>query len=166
MAALLAIARRLVGTRPQRRLIFTAFADEELGVRGATEYCRVHEESLGQMIAMFNLDALAWAYPGTRSIILDPAIQTYVVERATEVGWIPERIEDPRAFSGDHAPFTAHGVPVCWAWRFPPQNPYYHSAGDQLVLLDMGSVSTVADVTAHSVFSLAHDTPMYHRTAP
>ena len=155
LAALLGLARSWVGSKPSRGITLVGLADEELGSRGAAAYCEAHSAETSDMIAMFNLDALAWALPGKRAMIIHDDLKPFVVARASEIGWEPERFTDTDAFSGDHSPFVNHGIPACWIWRFPPQHVYYHSAGDVPELLDMDLVAETANVISYSALSLA-----------
>ena len=40
-------------------------------------------------------------------------------------------------------------------WRYPPQHPYYHSAGDVLRYVDRGRTVDVATASAYIAFRLA-----------
>ena len=75
---------------------------------------------------------------------------TYLILAAAAVASAALRVEDEIDASlyawGDHNPFIDAGVPACWVWRYPPQHPYYHSAGDVLRYVDRGRT---VDVDAH-----------------
>ena len=123
-------------------------------------YCEAHATEIKDIVAMFNLDALAWALPGKRSDHHDD-LKPFVVARTSEIGWEARALHRLDAFSGDHSPFVNSGIPACWIWRFPPQHIYYHSAGDVPELLDMDLVTETANVISYSALSLAQtDVPL------
>lgn len=155
LSTLLNMARAWAGTNPTRGITLVGLADEELGSRGAAAYVDRHFAELSDMVAMFNLDALAWALPGKRAMIVHEDIKPFVVARAREIDWEPEVFTPTDVFSGDHSPFDDNGVPACWIWRFPPQHVYYHSSGDVPEFLDMDLVTETANVIAYTALSLA-----------
>lgn len=158
IAALIEIAGSCVSRPLRRRTVFVAFADEEHGFIGSVAFCRRHADSLDRTVGMVCLDALAWAYPGMRSLHADPSLQAYAAARASELGWGPDEIVDASTLMGsDHNAFIDAGVPSCWFWRFPPQHPYYHASGDRPELLDFELVAETARVAAHTAFSLGED---------
>ncbi len=55
----------------------------------------------------------------------------------------------------DHNPFIDAGIPACWLWRYPPQHPYYHCAGDTLRWVDLGHVHDVALASGFIALRLA-----------
>ncbi len=158
VAATIELAR-VAAAHPRRRtLTFVAFGDEEHGFHGGVDYCRRHAATLERTAGMICLDALAWVYPGRRSVHADPSFQAYAIARATEVGWPPEDVVDASLLLGsDHNPFIDAGVPAAWFWRYPPQHFGYHSTGDALELVDFALVAEVTAVVGHTAFSLADE---------
>lgn len=55
----------------------------------------------------------------------------------------------------DQNPFIDAGIPACWLWRYPPQHPYYHCAGDTLRWVDLGHVHDVALASGFIALRLA-----------
>lgn len=163
VAATIELARA-AAARPRRRtMTFVAFGDEEHGFHGAVDYCRRHAATLEATLGMICLDALAWVYPGRRSLHADPSFQGYAAARAAEVGWAPEEVVDASLLLGsDHNAFIDAGVPAAWFWRYPPQHLGYHSAGDALELVDFALVADTAAAVGHTAFSLADaaDSPL------
>ena len=146
IASLIEVAAVLADRRLRRDLVFAAFADEEGGFRGSTQYCRAHRETLATTVGMVNLDAPGWA-PSERSLHADRAIRELAIETARRVDWSPDEEMDASLFPGsDHNPFIDAGVPACFFWRHPPTHPYYHTGGDTLDLLDFRVVADTARV--------------------
>jgi aminopeptidase YwaD len=146
IGSLIEVARALADQDPQRTLVFAAFADEEGGFRGSTQYCRQHQQTLNDTVGMVNIDAPGWA-PSQRSLHADAAMREFALESAARVNWSPEEVMDASAFPGsDHNPFIDAGVPACFFWRHPPTHPYYHTAGDTPDLLDFRIVAETASV--------------------
>jgi Peptidase family M28 len=158
VAALIELARACAASPRRRTVVFVAFGDEEHGFHGSLAYCRRHAPTLDATVGMVCLDALAWVYPGSRALHADPSFQAYGVARAREAAWDPEQIVDASLLLGsDHNPFIDAGVPAGWFWRYPPQHPGYHSAGDGPELLDFELVAQTATVAGHTGFSLANE---------
>jgi Zn-dependent M28 family amino/carboxypeptidase len=158
IAALVELARACTARPRRRTVVFVALANEEHGFHGAIDYCRRHASTLEQTVGMVNLDALAWAYPARRALHADPSIRDYAIARARETGWDPEAVVDASLLVGsDHNPFIDAGVPACWLWRYPPQHPAYHSAGDVIDLVDFELVAQTARAAGHTAFSLADE---------
>ena len=156
LAGLLEIARVLVDTRPRRTIRVIAFASEEIGLWGAAAYTAAHETGMEQVAGMVNLDALSSRYPGKRAMWVDETMQAFAVDAAKAQGWEPEVIVDGRDLSfSDNTPFLAAGVPAAWAWENPPLNPYYHTDGDVLDLIDAEKLAETAGVSAQIVHRLA-----------
>jgi Zn-dependent M28 family amino/carboxypeptidase len=159
VAALIEIAAAAArAPQPLRTIVFAAFADEEHGCAGSTEYCVAHRAELESMIAMVNLDALGWARPGGRALYSDPAIRDLAYHTAELAGWAPEEELEASLFPGsDYNPFIDAGVPAAFYWRYPPGHAYYHTPGDVPELLDMTVVTETAMVAARLVHRLAND---------
>ncbi len=156
VAALIELARWCVAHPRRRSVVFVAFAAEEQGFRGALEYCRRHVDTLERTRGMICLDALAWRYPGRRAIHADPSMLEFAADCAAAAGWPAEELVDASVLRGsDHNPFIDAGVPAAWFWHYPPQHPYYHSAGDTIDLVDFEAAAVVAEVGARTAFSLA-----------
>ncbi len=164
LASLLETARRLLESKPRRRIVFLASAAEEVGVWGATAYAHAHAAELRDAVAMVNLDGIASAYPSHREIwSADPGLIGLAAQTAEGLGWKPDRIMNQRSTFGDHAPFGDAGVPSCLIWR--PDFPYYHSSGDRRERVDEAAVAQTASVSATLADRLAQgaDVPVSAR---
>jgi hypothetical protein len=105
---------------------------------------------------MVNLDALGLPFPGSRVVVADAAMAPFAREAAAATGWEAEGELDASLYAwGDHNPFIDAGVPACWLWRYPPQHPYYHSAGDVLRYVDVDRTADVANASAGVAYRLA-----------
>lgn len=159
ISALVNMARSWRSLDLHRTIVFIAFADEEHGSPGATDWCRRHAELLERTVAMVNLDALGWAYPAAkRNVFVDPSLEAFALESAATLGWEADIVVEGNSFPGyDCNPFLDGGVPTAWFWRFPPQHPYYHSAGDTPDLLDYEMIADTANVSAYTALRLAQE---------
>ena len=156
IAALLEIAERWSRLEPRRTIVFCAFGVEELASWGAYHYCRAHVGELAATRGMINLDALGLPLPGTRVAVADAEMASYAAESAARTGYEIEEEIDASAYAwSDHNPFIDAGVPAVWLWRFPPQHPYYHSAGDTLRYVNADRMLDVATASAYLAFRIA-----------
>ena len=157
VAAVVELARAWRDLSPRRTIVFAAFAVEELAAWGSYSYVVRHAEESERTVGMINLDALGLPFPGRRVIVADAAMAAFARESAERTGWEVEGEIDASLYAwGDHNPFIDAGVPACWVWRYPPQHPYYHSAGDVLRYVDLDRTADVATVSAYIAFRLAH----------
>ncbi len=156
VATVLELAQRWSSLEPRRTIVLCAFGVEELADWGSYSYCRAHVDELAQTRGMVNLDALGLPLPGTRVVAADAEIAPYAAESAARTGWEPEDEIDASQYAwGDHNPFIDAGVPAVWLWRFPPQHPYYHSAGDLLRYVSCERVLDTATASAYLAFRMA-----------
>ncbi len=156
IAALLEIAERWRELQPRRTIVFCAFGVEELASWGSYNYCRQHVAELNGTRGMINLDALGLPLPGTRVAVADAEMAPFAVESAGRAGYEIEDEIDGSAYAwSDHNPFIDAGVPAAWLWRFPPQHPFYHSAGDVLRYVNAERMLDVATASAYVGFRMA-----------
>jgi Iap family predicted aminopeptidase len=158
VAAVVATAERWAVEPAARTGVFAAFAGEEHGFFGSISFCRRHRDALRRTVLMLNFDALAWKGAWGRSLWVDRAIEQLALERLAEAGWSPDEVVEASAFpASDHTPFIDAGVPALWPWRYPPQHPCYHAAGDDLGMLDWSLLVDTARAGAHVARSAADD---------
>ena len=163
VAATLELAHRWAGLSPRRTIVLCAFGVEELAAWGSYHYCRAHVDELERTRGMINLDALGLPLPGTRVVVADEEMAPYAAESAARIGFEPEDTIDASAYAwSDHNPFIDAGVPSVWLWRFPPQHPYYHSAGDVLRYVSPATLLDVASASAYLAYRIAEapDVPL------
>lgn len=167
LATVLEVARTWADLPLRRTLVLCAFANEEHGFWGSVDYVRRHAAELERTVGMVNLDALAWIYPCKRSLHADPSMREFALESGRRIGWVPEdELEASLLQASDHNPFIDAGVPAAWFWRYPPQHPHYHSAGDTPELLDYELVADTARVSAYTVLRLAREDVDLGRSRP
>ena len=156
LAALLELARVLRGLRLRRTVVLCAFGVEELGFFGSYHYVLRDLAANAATVGMVNLDALGLPSPGRRLLVADPSIAAFAAESATQAGWEPEETIDGSLNAwADHNPFIDAGIPACWLWRYPPQHPYYHCAGDTLHWVDLARVHDIALASGFVALRLA-----------
>jgi hypothetical protein len=156
VATVLELARAWRGLAPRRTLVLAAFAVEELAAWGSYSYVVRHRDENERTVGMVNLDALGLPFPGRRVVVADAAMAPFAREAAAATGWDAEDELDASLYAwGDHNPFIDAGVPACWLWRYPPQHPYYHSAGDVLRYVDLERTADVATASAAVAYRLA-----------
>ena len=163
VAAVLEIAHRWRELSPRRTIVLCAFGVEELASWGSYHYCRSHVGELAQTRGMVNIDALGLPLPGLRVVAADPEMAAYASESAARTGWEPEDEIDASMYAwSDHNPFIDAGVPAVWLWRYPPQHPFYHSAGDVLRYVSRERVIDTATASAYLAFRIAEavDVPL------
>lgn len=153
VAAVLELAHRWSSLRPRRTVVLAAWGEEEPASWGALAYARANRQGT---VAMVNLDAMGVTSPGTRTIVADDSFAAFARESALRAGWDPEAELDGSLYpGGDYSPFLDAGIPACFYWRYPPQHPYYHSAGDVLRYVSLDHVLDVTAVSAYTAFRLA-----------
>jgi hypothetical protein len=156
VATLLELAKAWRGLSPKRTVVLAAFAVEELAAWGSYSYVVRHAGENERTVGMVNLDALGLPFPGRRVIVAEAAMAGFARAAAARTGWEAEGEIDASLYAwGDHNPFIDAGVPACWIWRYPPQHPYYHSAGDVLRYVDLDRMADVANASAYVAYRLA-----------
>ena len=156
VATVLELARLWRRLEPRRTVVLCAFGVEELAAWGSYSYVVRHAEEAERTVGMVNLDALGLPFPGKRVVVADAAMTGFARESAARCGFQPEGEIDASLYAwGDHNPFIDAGVPSCWLWRYPPQHPYYHSAGDVLRYVDLDRIVDVATASAYLALRLA-----------
>ena len=137
------------GLRPARSIIFAAWAAEEYGIIGSTEWCQANRERLSaHAVAYVNLDM---ASMGTDfSADASPAIQKLIADAAHCVGqargeeghsvyytWTDGGKKPPPfgnlGGGSDHVGFYCHlGIPSCYLGAWNSHGVSYHSNYDTL----------------------------------
>lgn len=156
VASVIELAHRWADLEPIRTIVLAAWGVEELASWGSYSYVLGHLAENSRTIGMINLDALGLPFPGKRVVVADAAMADFARESASRTGWEAEDEIDASLYAwSDHNPFIDAGVPACWLWRYPPQHPYYHSAGDVLRYVDFDNVLDIATASAYLAFRLA-----------
>ncbi len=137
VAVVLELARTFGPLRGQlpRTLRFIAFAVEELGVLGSTEYVKKHREELGSVSFMLNLDACVGSSPAEFVLNgfeeLRPLLQGFAADMRYQLS-TKQRV----VTASDNFPFVMQGVPAINLVRrgIDPRlgRGYGHTAADTL----------------------------------
>ena len=154
------VAERLRdGARP-RRVIFCAFAAEEIGLVGARHYAyeQILRGELERIRAVVNLDCIAY---GERfELLASPdELLARAKEAAKSLGLL-ERYQPQFGPAGpgvDAYPFAEEGVPAVSILHFP--YPEYHLPTERLELVDEQKLADSVDVATMLVESLLERPP-------
>ena len=110
-AVLLTLAGQLAQRELPFKAVFIAFGSEELGLLGSRAYLdSLTDDEKGQIVAMFNFDALA---SGGQVTILGSDRLTRLATKAAEDLDVPVfHRQGPTGASSDHANFIREGIPI------------------------------------------------------
>lgn len=168
-AAVLLAARALSAHRFERTVRFVLFTGEEQGLWGSTAYAG-HLAALGtNVVAVLNLDMIAWdalggpvvrlhtRLPSNPGHAADLAIaRTFRDAAAAYVGSALLPVDDPDGITAsDHYPFWQRGWPAILAIEDDVDdfNPWYHTTHDTLARLNL---SYATSFTKAAVATAAH----------
>lgn len=147
LAALLAIAEATTPSR--RRISFVAFGAEEQGMWGSAAHVAARGETIGDVVAMINLDTVGSPVDCPRLLCASPELIAGAADASAEAGWRADDVVDAAAMPWfDHGPFVSAGVPSCLLLQNELGHPYYHTAGDEPGLLDMQLAELAVGATA------------------
>jgi aminopeptidase YwaD len=113
VAVTLELARAFAPLRGQlsRTLRFIAFAVEELGVLGSTEYVKKHRQELGPVSLMLNLDACVGSGPVVFLLNgfeeLRPLLEDFAADMRYQLG-----LKQKVVTASDNFPFVMQGIPA------------------------------------------------------
>jgi len=163
-ATLLEVAQRLAATaKPRRRIVFIAFAGEELGLYGSDFYTRQPRFPLEKTIAMFNLDMVGR--------LKDENLIVYGTGTAKEFDPLAEKLCQQFGFKitkhagglgpSDHASFYKKQIPVLHL--FTGTHRDYHRPSDDTDKLNIPGMRRIADwlVEAIQITDAAEQRPSY-----
>ncbi|MEM7028811.1 MAG: M28 family peptidase [Chloroflexota bacterium] len=154
----------------QRTLRFIAFAVEELGVLGSTEYVHLHQAETDEWALMVNLDggvgSAAHGFSTTGFAELVPLLKSFSHEMDH-----PLIINDRIGTATDAFPFFMAGVPALNLIA-KPRNPtmgrgYGHTAADTLDKVNPLDLKATAAILARTLLKLAdYDYPLAQHRSP
>jgi Peptidase family M28/PDZ domain/PA domain len=163
-AAVMGLARAFAaaGGAP-RTLVFAAFAGEEMGLLGSSEYVRRPAAPLARTVFMLNLDMVGRLRGGTLHVDgVDggTGLRALVTDAARGLGLTLELHGDPYAGS-DHTSFYAAGRPVLFLSTGAHED--YHRPTDTWDKLNSAGLETVTTFAARvvSAISAASAPPQY-----
>ena len=160
VAVILELARTFGPLRGQlpRTLRFIAFAVEELGVLGSTEYVKKHRDELGPVSFMLNLDACVGSSPAVFLLNgfeeLRPLLQALAADMRYPLG-----LKQKVVTASDNFPFVMQGIPAINLVRrgVDPRlgRGYGHTAADTLDKVSEVDLRESAMVAARLVLRAA-----------
>ncbi|MCH8807035.1 MAG: M20/M25/M40 family metallo-hydrolase [Planctomycetes bacterium] len=131
-SGMIEIARMLAEDPPNRSVLFIAFTAEESGLHGSKHYVENPTRSLGETVAMLNLDMIGRAKPGDNSVQVFGA---HSGEGLDEILHRAAKSVDLEAFPSndtggrsDHASFIRSSIPAMHF--FSGQHRDYHQPSD------------------------------------
>jgi hypothetical protein len=167
-SGIIEIARRLSANQEEsrRRLVFVAFAGEELGLLGSSQYVKTPPFPLENTVAMINLDMIGRLHDSKLTIggtgsaaefdaMIEELNQTYsfkIAKMATGLG------------PSDHASFYRHKVPVLFFYT--GEHPDYHKPTDDVERINVDGMVAITDFVTDIVSRLddAATRPSYRET--
>lgn len=159
----MALALASLPARPRCTVRFALWAAEEVGLCGAWDYVRRHEDELPRHRALMNFDMTGDPYgfsaprpKGTPA----PEALVRLAEQLAPLGMQSECGSGAYLHS-DHQPFMLSGVPVLSLAATLPNDAgrYYHSVGDTFDKVSLPALCRAAAVGAHTLWALA-DAPV------
>ena len=148
-AGLIELARRFKArdTKPKRTLVFICFSAEEMGLLGATHYCKNPVFPLKKTVAMINYDMIGWlrekrltVFNWNSSAAFGPVLKEANKDHGMDLN-LP-----PAGFAGsDHLPFFQRDVPVMFIHTGLTDT--YHTPEDDFDTIDCEGVLAVIDYT-------------------
>lgn len=137
-------AARILKERPHDFTIrLVAFTAEEVGLIGSSYYASTSESTRGRVIAVINLDMIAYAddLPEDLDIVTND-FSDWLAERAVSSVQVygpvaARKFVMPSFVYSDHSSFWDRGIPaICAIEDQDVNNPYYHQATDTVDTLN------------------------------
>jgi Zn-dependent M28 family amino/carboxypeptidase len=157
-ASIIEVARAAMAERARfpRTLIFVTFAGEERGLLGSMHYVASPPVSMGDTIAMLNLDMVGRSHGSVDVSGLDNAtIKGDLMGAAQAAGSIDIKQEGPGAGRSDDSSFLAARVPA--VNFFTGFHPDYHRPTDDWQKIDKAGTARVAALALEFAARLAAD---------
>jgi Zn-dependent M28 family amino/carboxypeptidase len=160
VAVMLELARLMANARPERSVIFAAFAAEEAGLQGARHYVRTAQAPgaaypLSGVIANLNLDMVGRLADGKVTVFGTGSARElpFIFMGAGAVTGVPVQSVAQEVNSSDHTAFVEAGVPAVHV--FASQASDYHRPSDTPDKIDETGLGKVAAVLKEAVDYLA-----------
>ncbi len=162
LSIMLELARVLSEYSPKRTIEFLATGSEEVCSIGSVEYCKKHESSLDDIVAVFNIDMVGRGsdlvlikkgeWP-SKTIETPEWLYLFVDKMARELNY-KTKFDICELGTSDEGRFLDAGVPSIFFWK--PDDPYYHSPLDTIERVDPNGLKTIAEIVALSAWRLAN----------
>jgi aminopeptidase N len=160
VAVMLEMARLMAGARPERSVIFAAFAGEEAGLLGARHYVRAARApgapfALSGHIANLNLDTVGRLADGKVTIFGTGSARElpFIFMGAGAVTGIPTQAVPQDVNASDHTAFVEAGVPAVQLFASVASD--YHRPSDTADKIDHAGLGKVAAILKEAVDYLA-----------
>lgn len=160
VAVMLELARLMADGRPERSVIFAAFAGEEAGLRGSRYYARAAQAlgapfALSGHIADLNLDTVGRLGDGKVTIFGAGSAREwpFIFMGASAVTGIPTQVVSQELDASDHAAFIEAGVPAVQLFASTAND--YHRPSDTADKIDYAGLTKVAAILKEAVDYLA-----------
>jgi aminopeptidase N len=160
VAVMLELARLMANGRPERSVIFAAFAAEEAGLLGARHYVRAAQAPgapfpLSGHIANLNLDTVGRLEDGKVTIFGAGSARElpFVFMGAGAVTGVPTQVVAQEINASDHTAFVEAGVPAVHVFASIAND--YHRPSDTPDKIDYAGLGKVAAVLKEAADYLA-----------
>jgi Tol biopolymer transport system component len=149
VAAMLRIAETLaVGPRPERPVLFMAFAAEEMGLIGSMHWTRNPTVPLEDIVAMINLDMVGRlsengliVYGTGTAAEWEDMVGRHLRRTGLEARYVPDGYG-----ASDQTSFYMNGIPVLHL--FTNTHADYHRPSDTWDRIDVDGILTIADLVS------------------
>jgi aminopeptidase N len=160
VAVMLEMARLMADAKPDRSVIFAAFAGEEAGLVGARHYVRTAQApgapfALSGHIADLNIDTVGRLADGKVTIFGTGSAREmpFIFMGASAVTGVPAQPVAQEINASDHTAFVEAGVPA--VQLFASDAGDYHRPSDTADKIDYAGLSKVAAILKEAVDYLA-----------
>jgi len=160
VAVMLELARLTADARPERSVIFAAFAGEEAGLLGARHYVRTAQTpgapfALSGHIADLNLDTVGRLADGKVTVFGTGSARElpFIFMGASAVTGIPTQMVAQEINASDHTAFVEAGVPAVQLFASVASD--YHRPSDTADKIDYAGLGKVAAILKEATDYLA-----------
>jgi hypothetical protein len=155
VAVLLELAKAIAsGEKPQRTLVFVAFAGEEAGLMGSRHYAEHPALPLEKTIGVINLDTVGRLFDRKVSVLATGSASEWqhIFRGAGFVTGVEGRMIPDGLESSDQKSFIDRGVPAVQVFTDP--HPDYHRPGDTADKVDGPGLVKVATFVKEGIVYL------------
>jgi aminopeptidase N len=160
VAVMLEMARLMADAKPERSIIFAAFAGEEAGLMGARHYVRTAQApgapfALSGHIADLNIDTVGRLADGKVTVFGTGSAREmpFIFMGASAVTGVPAQPVAQEINASDHTAFVEAGVPAVQLFASVASD--YHRPSDTADKIDYAGLGKVAAVLKEAVDYLA-----------
>jgi Zn-dependent M28 family amino/carboxypeptidase len=150
VATMLEIARlwQAQGFRPARSVLFAAWDDEEMGLKGSAYYVRNPVHPLTGTVAALILDMTGL---GDKLYINGDGAVATQFQASAKVYSVTVTLDSQQVGGSDHASFYQVGIPAAIASPYTDTDVTFHTTGDTVETLQPGAIRLAGVLTAHSL---------------